>query len=394
MDNHTQRSHRAPCCRAGDQVVRARPPDLRWTVKRLAADRCAAPGDAQGCAAGSNRRDDARATADATGTSEQILAATHRAYIQLLLDGREATPEGVELNATLASLRKERDLERRTETAGSQPGSGFLLAKPEMCDLKVDLASMQAPIFSLSSKVDMSVTRWKSGDGRQSLEVCPSVKGRATQHDKDVLIYCISQMIDALNRKCLASGHRTVRFPAHRFLAATKRGRSKDEYARLQEALERLAGTRITTDIATGSRRIRGGFGLIDRWRIVEKDNGTTRMAAVEVTLSEWLWNAVESIEVLTLDPRYFDLRKALAKRLYEIARKHCGRQRTWRIGLELLRTKAGSRASLSEFKRMVKAVIKDDNVPEYSFELVERASLADCQVVFVKTQRCRTAKA
>ena len=71
-----------------------------------------------------------------------------------------------------------------------------------VCDVfdavpKGDLASMEHPIFSLSTKPDTRLRRYEQGD--QFVEVTPSVKGLATVHDRDILIYCISQVIGAIN---------------------------------------------------------------------------------------------------------------------------------------------------------------------------------------------------
>lgn len=73
-----------------------------------------------------------------------------------------------------------------------------------LCDMfdyaiKDDSASMEAPIFTLATKPDLAVWNWASKDSSRSVEVYPSVKGRATQFDKDVLIFVVSQMTEALN---------------------------------------------------------------------------------------------------------------------------------------------------------------------------------------------------
>ena len=65
-------------------------------------------------------------------------------------------------------------------------------------------------------------------------------------------------------------------------------------------------------------------------------------MIQVTVTLSDWMYRSVVSKSVLTLHRDYFRLRKPLERRVYEIARKHCGRQAEWRIGLETLLKKIG----------------------------------------------------
>jgi plasmid replication initiation protein len=229
---------------------------------------------------------------------------------------------------------------------------------------------MEAPIFTLSTKPDLSIWEWRSKDGNKYVKVAPSVLGRATQHDKDILIYVVSQLVEGLNRGRDDARNRVVRFTVYDFLVTTNRQTSGDGYQRLHEAFERLAGTRITTDIKTGGMRVKEGFGIIDRWKIIEKSPTDERMVAVEVTLSEWLYNAVQAFEVLTIHPDYFRLRKPLARRLYEIARKHCGHQAQWTVSLGLLQEKAGSKSTLKEFRRALRAIQDDDSLPEYRFVL------------------------
>lgn len=250
------------------------------------------------------------------------------------------------------------------------PNRDFFLADLFDYAMKDDGASMEAPIFTLATKPDLSIWKWMSKDGTKSIKVAPSVLGRATQHDKDVLIYVVSQLTEALNRGRDDAKNRTVRFTVYDFLVTTNRQTSGQGYKLLQEAFERLRGTSITTDIKTGGQRVKEGFGIIDRWKIIDKSPTDERMVAVEVTLSEWLYNAVSAFEVLTIHPDYFRLRKPLARRLYEIARKHCGHQTVWTIGLELLQEKTGSKSTLKEFRRAIRAIEADDSLPEYRMML------------------------
>ena len=200
-----------------------------------------------------------------------------------------------------------------------------------LCDMfdyamKDDGASMEAPIFTLSTRPDLSVWSWTSKDESRSVTVTPSIQGRATQFDKDVLIYVVSQMTEALNLEREDAKNRTVRFVVYDYLVSTNKPTGGKEYQRLEAALERLSGTRIKTDIKTGGTRMKEGFGIIETWAIVEKSPDDERMIAVEVTFSKWLFNAVQAHEVLTIHRNYFRLRKPLERRLYELARKHCGR--------------------------------------------------------------------
>ena len=235
-----------------------------------------------------------------------------------------------------------------------------------VCDIfdalpKDDMASMEHPIFSLSTRPDRRILNY-THNGTE-ITVVPSVKGLATLHDKDILIYCISQLMAALNAGREISRKLTLK--AHDLLVATNRETSGDGYKRLREAFERLAGTRITTNMETGGQEITTGFGLIESWQIVRASKGG-RMASVSVVLSEWLFRAVESKSVLTLSTDYFRLRKPLERRIYELARKHCGRQKSWRVSVEVLLKKSGSASPRRVFRKMIRDMIAADHLPDY----------------------------
>jgi plasmid replication initiation protein len=173
----------------------------------------------------------------------------------------------------------------------------------------------------------------------------------------------ISQLVEALNRGQPIS--RTVQLKAYDLLVATNRHTGGENYDRLAAALGRLKATVIETDIATNGMRQRRGFGLIDSWEIVEK-TGNGRMVAIQVTLSEWLYNAAVAKEVLTLNRDYFRLDGGLERRLYELARKHCGHQAQWTVGMELLHIKSGSTDLLKRFRAAVKRIVMADTLPDY----------------------------
>jgi plasmid replication initiation protein len=193
----------------------------------------------------------------------------------------------------------------------------------------------------------------------------------ATVFDRDILIYCISQLMAALNDGRPVS--RKLRLRAHDLLIATNRDTSGRGYLQLREAFERLQGTQIATNIITGGKETFDLFSLIDRARIV-RETREGRMQEVEIDLSEWVFQAVEAQEVLTLDRRYFQLAKPLERRLYELARKHVGQQLSFKIGLDKLRLKCGAQSTLKEFRRLLQSIIDDDSthdhMPGYSFVL------------------------
>lgn len=239
-----------------------------------------------------------------------------------------------------------------------------------VCDIfdaapKGDIGSMEHPVFSLSTKPDKRPRRYEHNG--VTVEVKPSSDGLATVHDRDVLIFCISQIIRGMNEG--KEPQQIVRFQASDLLKATNRMLSGRGYDLLKAAMERLAGTRISTNITTGGQEVFETFGLIERARIV-RETREGRMQEVEIKLSDWVFNAIKAQEVLTLSRDYFRLRKPLERRIYELARKHCGRQREWRISLEVLLKKCGSGSSLREFKRLVSSIAAEDekhsHMPDY----------------------------
>ena len=225
---------------------------------------------------------------------------------------------------------------------------------------KGDIASMEHPLFALKAG-DMRVRTYERNG--VTVTVKPGHDGCATIHDKDVWIYCTSQLVEAMNRGREDVG-RVVRFTAYDFLVSTNRRTDGDAYERMKDALDRLRGTSINTDIETDGFREARGFGLVDSWRVVEEK--ARRMVAVEVMLPEWLWRSIKAKHVLTLSRDYFRLRKPLDRRIYELARKHCGAQPKWRVSLAVLHEKSGSTATLREFRRLVKALAESGELPDY----------------------------
>ncbi len=243
-----------------------------------------------------------------------------------------------------------------------------------VCDIvdavpKGDMSSMEHPVFSLSTNPDMRPRRYERAENW--IEISPSRYGLATVHDRDVLIYCISQCMAALNEGRKIS--KTMRFKAYDLLVATNRQTSGRGYELLKDAMRRLQGTQIETNLRQGGKEYFRVFGLIESAEIA-RETRDGRMLDVEVTLSDWVFDAIENNHVLTLHRDYFRLRKPLERRLYELARKHCGKQSEWQIKLKTLQKKCGSASTLKEFRRLVGKIVEEDaayrHIPDYTLSL------------------------
>lgn len=235
---------------------------------------------------------------------------------------------------------------------------------------KDDTASMEHPIFSLATKPDHRHLTYQNGDHK--LKIVPSGNGLPTIFDKDILIFCVSQLM-AMKNQGKEIG-KTVRFSARELMIATNRKTGGVEYKRLEDAFVRLAGTQFVTNIKTGGKAQTRVFSLIESGSgFVFKDDERMRLDYCEVILSDWFMRAIESNEIVSISEDYFRLRRPLERRIYEIARKHCGMSPKWHIGLEKLQAKTGSNAPLKRFRLNLRQIIEEDHTPFYRIELNDK---------------------
>jgi len=243
--------------------------------------------------------------------------------------------------------------------------------------LKGDMASMEYPFYSLTKKPDMTQRRFEF-EGRW-IEFRPSIKGLPTIYDKDLIIYAISQLIAGIKEGRPIS--KTVEIDPYAFLVYTQRGTGGRDYDALCDSLDRLDGTRMRTNVVFDGKMQDRWLGIIDS-AALETDARSRKPRRLKITLSDMVMDAVANMEVLTLHRDYFRLKKPIERRVYELARKHCGRQSSWRIGVEKLHKKSGSQSRLKEFRRALKHLIEHDHLPDYEVRLSH-----DDKAVFVNRQ-------
>lgn len=259
-----------------------------------------------------------------------------------------------------------------TRLPDRHPDKDFFILDVTDASPKDDLASMEHPVFSLSVKPDMRELQYSHNGSR--LRVIPSGKGLATIMDKDIILYCISKLVYGINRGDLVSP--TVEMTAHEVMVGTNWRTTKASYDRFEDALIRLRGTTIVTDIRTGEHLQTRGFGLIESFEIDRKDEDGKispfgRMTKVRITVSDWTFRAVTGMEVLSISANYFRLRRPLERRLYELARKHVGEQaHPFVIGISKLQKKVGSASPPKKFRYFLKQIADDGNVPDYDLRV------------------------
>jgi plasmid replication initiation protein len=238
----------------------------------------------------------------------------------------------------------------------------FIADEFDISTFRDELASMEHPFFALKGG-DIKIREYRNGN--ITVTAKPTADGLATVFDKDIWIYAISKLQEAINNGEPIS--RTIAFTPYDFFIMTNREIGGRTYKELEKALSRLSGTRIKTNIVHSKEEQETiEFGLVDSWRIIEKQKGKLEIGMIEVTLPDWLYQAITKTKVLQISPDYFRIRKAIDRRLYEIARKHCGNQHEFIISLDKLYAKTGSTAALSKFKFNIKQLAKTNDLPDY----------------------------
>jgi plasmid replication initiation protein len=236
--------------------------------------------------------------------------------------------------------------------------------------VKDDLASMEFPLFSLSTIPDTTVREYHQAGTNKRVRIIPSVMGAATVFDKDLLLFIGSQIIEG--RKAGLPISNTVKFDSYSFLQGTSRQPCGKAYANILDMLRRLKGTQIETNIVTGGQEQTKGFGWIHDYTITKSATTSMGDGVLEciVQISDWMYNALLHYEVLTIDRRYFALRMSLERRLYELARKHVGSKPIWKADMSLMLQKCGSTQDLRHFRADVRKIIQRDSLPDYRMAL------------------------
>ena len=197
--------------------------------------------------------------------------------------------------------------------------------------------------------------------------------GIATIYDQDLLIFVISQLVEATSKGMQAS--RRVRFTPYQFFAWVNRTPSGGSYQRLRESLQRLRTTSIETTIRSESnRRDRiKQFSWISEFGTVE-ENGA--ISGIEVVLAEWLFESVQGLNVLTLDKRYFAISGPVERWLYLYARKATGGANgQWLEGFKSLYAKSASQQQFKHYAATLRKLAAKNELPGFRLEVRKGAN-------------------
>ncbi|MFC6623846.1 replication initiator protein A [Novosphingobium panipatense] len=254
----------------------------------------------------------------------------------------------------------------------------FQLDSPLIGEIRGERSLMAFPFFALAKSAWMKPVSYHQGP--VSIEVRPSANGVATIYDKEIVLYIASLM--AAKIEAGEQVGQDFRFTAHDLFAVTGSNQSARSYKRLSDALERLQGTQIKTNIEAGGEGEEGFFSWLSEARLhySKTRNGEKRLKAVQVRLCDWLYRAIlRDRQVLDYASTYFQL-GPIERRIYEVARASGpdvpGQE--FCVDLETFRLQIGYQNPLSNFRTALKQVTGTGAIPDYDVELVEGEAPAE----------------
>lgn len=229
---------------------------------------------------------------------------------------------------------------------------------------------MENPFCTLSRKPRKEPIKYKVGDKYITI-TGNSETGIATIYDHDILIWAATQIREAADRGEQPS--QTIVFHPYNLLKAIRRDTGGREYELLKDALRRLNGTNVETNIRLTdqedpkrrSRKALVGFNLVNSWGAIEGEPKETDRWFIE--LPTWLFKGIVNHKlVLSIDPDYFLLTSGLERWLYRVFRKHAGQQELgWQFTMRQLHAKSGSSQRFSNFALDVRKIVARLNKEE-----------------------------
>ncbi len=256
-------------------------------------------------------------------------------------------------------------------TGGRPQGDLFHLDSPLTSEIRGERSLMAFPFFALSKTAWMKPLTYSHAN--VTIEVRPSAKGVATIYDKEIVLYIASLMAGKIERG--EEVGQDFIFTAHDLFSVTGSNHSARSYQRLSEALERLQGTQIKTNIEAGGEGEEGFFSWLSEARLhySKTKTGERRLKAVKVRLCDWLHRAIlRDKQVLAYAAAYFQL-GPVERRIYEVA---CATAEDGRLEIDLatFRLQVGYQNPLANFRAAMKAIAQADAIPDYRVAVVEDA--------------------
>lgn len=234
---------------------------------------------------------------------------------------------------------------------------------------------MDVAVFRLSKKNKRanSVIRYELPDGY--VEVSSGPHGMASVWDYDIVLMAVSHLTEAMNRYRDGKGDKPSQvFRPHigdvlKFCRKDNGGNQKDAVGgALQRLMTTFVGIERTNMLRGEMRTITEGENLVGPCKIISNAK-TGKIEYLEIKLADWMYEEITQgtkPDVLTVHPDYFLRESGIGRFVYRLARKAAGKDSAlW--GFKTIYERSGSDGTLKEFNRMLRELIADNDLPEYS---------------------------
>jgi len=231
----------------------------------------------------------------------------------------------------------------------------FSPQKAKLPSVKAEQRSLEFPMFSLSKIPEGKIEFRQRGVvvvARNNQEV-----GVCTIYDADLL-----KFIWSLGIKYVREGRpfpKKIGFKASdyfRFKGLKKVGGRN--YENLKQTITRLRSTDYETTVGFEKGEAVVGVKWFDASYFERDLNG--KITQIKVILSDWFIRmAASEKSFLTLPHEYFRVTSGLERRIFEIVWKHCGRQSSFEIGMDVLQAKCGSNDPYRKFVFKLRKIVQ-----------------------------------
>ncbi|RMM65323.1 replication initiator protein A [Pseudomonas savastanoi] len=280
--------------------------------------------------------------------------------------GDETSAENEKPAEPVASLRR--------KPKGDQQADFFV---PTLYDVgtRDSRGIMDVAVFRLSKKDHRPNSRitYDLPDGH--VTVTSGAHGMASVWDYDIVLMAISHLTESMNRYREGKGEKPgPSFRPHvgdvlKFCRRDNGGKQKDS---IVGALERLGSTFVSIErkkkVKNKSVTINEGENLIAKFSALTNDD-TGKVEFIEIKVADWMYREVtegKNPDVLTVHPDYFLIDPGIGRFLYRLARRAAGKtSATW--GFRTIYERSGSTSKFFEFSRMLRSIIKSNDIPEYT---------------------------
>ena len=244
------------------------------------------------------------------------------------------------------------------------------LDSPLTGDVSNDRNTMLHSFFALEAKRTDPI-EYKAGGVEITVQGTKS--GIATINDKELLVYICSIASQKLGRGEPVS--QKFRFTAYDFFNVTGKTPGGKTYRYFANALERLQGTQIKTNLVTGGRRERTWFSWLKSARMETAvwSNGHEAMKAVEVELCDWLWRAIIDDKATLISSESYFYLPPLERKLYEVGYAECADRTSAAVPLDELRQRMGVSTDLRHFRHNLGRTITHGSLKGFLIEFVHR---------------------